>query len=82
MLCISYIFIGLAAQVFLKSLAQPGTPASEDVCILREDNPACFVELGRTKDWRLITLNANSKLSTQVRCRTPAHAAALYIGSL
>ncbi|KAK9829496.1 hypothetical protein WJX72_006207 [[Myrmecia] bisecta] len=43
-----------------------GAPASSDMCLVEEAEEGCFVEIGRTKDWRFITINRNSKLACEV----------------
>ncbi len=41
-----------------------GVPPAE--LLLQEPDEARFLQLGRTKDWRYVSINSNSKLSCEV----------------
>ena len=36
-----------------------------DTCILEEHDPRWFVDVGRTKDWRYLTLTSTSKTASE-----------------
>ena len=40
--------------------------AGIDTCLLLESDPSRFLELGRTKDGAYVTVNSNSKTSSEV----------------
>ena len=40
--------------------------AAGDHLLLSSDDPSCFADVARTKDWRYITLNLNTKTSSEV----------------
>ena len=42
-----------------------GTPASEDVCVFREDDERFFLGLGRTRSGRFVLIDAESKLTSE-----------------
>ena len=44
-----------------------GRPQQEDTCILEERSPEHHLHVDRTKDWAFLTLNSNSKASSEVR---------------
>ena len=43
-----------------------GSKQGSDVILFEEPDPACFVGLTRTKDWKLLLINSHSKLSSEV----------------
>eukprot|EP00899_Mesostigma_viride_P005207 jgi/Mesvir1/14688/Mv05349-RA.3 len=57
------------SRVMLRTL---GTPRSQDVELLHEDDGAFFVDVSRSKDWALNMLNSNSKTSSEVWLLAPA----------
>jgi protease II len=44
-----------------------GTPLTEDVLVYEESNPQWFVDVSISKDNRLICLNSNDRVSSEVR---------------
>jgi hypothetical protein len=44
-----------------------GTPLTEDVLVYEEPNPQWFVDVSISKDNRLICLNSNDRVSSEVR---------------
>lgn len=57
-----------------------GRPLSEDTLLFEEPDPACFVSITRTKDWRYLLINSHSKLSSEVsvHVHVPAQVNDLY----
>jgi hypothetical protein len=63
-----------AAQVYRQQIAAPGAagrqgeqrPAPLPELLLEERDATRHLQLGRTKDWRWVTINSNSKLSCEV----------------
>jgi protease II len=43
-----------------------GAGSGRDEVLLQEADPSCFLHLGRTKDGALLTINSNSKTSSEV----------------
>jgi hypothetical protein len=43
-----------------------GRGAAAAELLLQEPDEARFLQLGRTKDWRYVSINSNSKLSCEV----------------
>ena len=43
-----------------------GTKQEEDVCLLQEDDKRCCLELATTLDGTYVTINSNSKTSSEV----------------
>jgi hypothetical protein len=60
------VYLSVSLQVLVHSL---GEKQSNDVLLFEEKDPACFVGLTRTKDWKLLLINSHSKLSSEV-CRS------------
>lgn len=48
---------------------QLGAHLEDDVCVLQEDSQECFLELATTLDGAFVTINSNSKTSSEVRCQ-------------
>lgn len=39
---------------------------NDDTVVLESTDPACFLDVAHTKDWRYITLNLNTKTESEV----------------
>jgi hypothetical protein len=76
-------------QVFRQQVVQPGAAgqqrqrqrlqaAAGRELLLEERDASRHLQLGRTKDWRYVTINSNSKLSCEVggRCGSSPEAGA------
>ncbi len=48
-----------------------GEHTDNDICIMEELDERFYLHVGRTKDYRFLTLNANSKTSSEVRISSP-----------
>eukprot|EP00873_Tetraselmis_striata_P039539 jgi/Tetstr1/459803/TSEL_005154.t1 len=64
---------GRPARAMLHRL---GAAAADDACLLREEDDAAYMEVGKTKDWAYNLVNINSKAFSEVHL-LPASAAAL-----
>lgn len=53
-------------QVMARRLAGGAAGPGADACLLLEADPERFLELGRTKDGAYVTINSNSKTSSEV----------------
>ena len=51
----------------VRRLAGGGAGLCGDTCLLEEADVERFLELGRTKDGAYVTVNSNSKTSSEVR---------------
>lgn len=47
-------------------LHKVGERTEEDVCLMEEPDEQFYLHVGRTKDYKFLTLNANSKTSSEV----------------
>lgn len=48
-----------------------GAGSGRDEVLLQEADPSCFLHLGRTKDGAFLTINSNSKTSSEVHPGAP-----------
>lgn len=49
-----------------------GAAVPEDALVFEEHDPAHFVSLTRTKDWKYVLINSHAKLSSEVMTRRHA----------
>jgi len=56
-----------AAPTSSTTPAETAAETPDDALLLQEDDAAVFLELGRTKDGAFVSVNANSKLCSEVR---------------
>ena len=61
-------------QVMLHGLACRG----HDICLLEEQDTRWFLDVGRTKDWRYLTLTSTSKTASEVKAIFQGHAIFAY----
>ncbi|KAI3438624.1 hypothetical protein D9Q98_001046 [Chlorella vulgaris] len=67
LLCTQPNQLGRPWRVVSYNVAGAGGDGGALTCIYQEADERFFVELGRTKDWAFLTLNCNSKSSSEVR---------------
>ncbi len=56
----------LVVSVVKVMLREMGHQTSKDICLMEELDEQFFLHVGRTKDYRYLTISANSKTSSEV----------------